>query len=212
MAEKKPSPKTAARPAGAPLEAAAQASTDAPRFRAATLSHRKPTRFRWRPDGPGRAALARSLDLPRIDGFSFIGEILPEGRSDFVLKARLQADVTQSCVVTLAPVPAKIDEEISRRFLSDWQPPETEEFEIPEDDSQEALPEEIDIAEVAREALALALPPWPRAEGAELGEAVYAPPGETPLTDEALKPFAGLAGLLKKDDKPGGASGSGSAD
>ena len=117
--------------------------------------------------------------------------------------------MTQSCVVTLAPVPAEVAEDVSRLYLADWVAPEAEEYEIPEDDSQEALPEVIDIAEVLREALALALPPWPRAEGADLGEAVFAPPGETPLTEEALKPFAGLANLLKRDDKPDDASGNG---
>ncbi|MBJ2153356.1 DUF177 domain-containing protein [Paracoccus sp. IB05] len=197
MAAKTPNP---------PAPAAAEGrDSAAPILRAATLSHRKPTRFRWRPDAAGRAELARSLDLPRIDRFTFVGEILPEGRADFRLVARMEADVTQSCVVTLAPVPARIDEEVRRSFLSDWTPPEAEEFEIPEGDSEEPLPEMLDIADVAREALALALPPWPRAEGAELGETVIAPPGETPLTQEALKPFAGLAGLLKKGDKPDGA-------
>ncbi|WP_112308991.1 YceD family protein [Pseudogemmobacter bohemicus] len=196
----------AAKPPSSPTApVAAAAAAEAPRLRAATLSHRKPTRFRWRPDAAARAELARSLDLQRIDTLTFAGEILPEGRSDFRLSARLEADLTQSCVVTLAPVPARIDEEVSRRYLSDWADPEAEETEIPDDDSQEALPEVIDIADVAREALALALPPWPRAEGATLGEAVFAPPGETPLTEDALKPFAGLAGLLKKDDKPDGA-------
>lgn len=202
MAEKTPPSAQADQPAAA-------ASKEAPQFRTATLSHRKPTRFRWQPDQDGRARLAQSLDLPRIDRLSFRGEITPEGRADFRLTASLQASVTQSCVVTLAPVPAEVAEDVSRLYLADWVAPEAEEYEIPEDDSQEALPEVIDIAEVLREALALALPPWPRAEGADLGEAVFAPPGETPLTEEALKPFAGLANLLKRDDKPDDASGNG---
>lgn len=177
---------------------------DAPRFRAGALSHRKPTRFAWVPDAAARAALAGALDLPAIRALSFKGEILPEGRADFRLSAELSADVVQACVITLAPVPAKIREPVTRRFLADWSDPEGEEAEMPEDDSADPLPEVIDIAEIAREALALALPPWPRAEGAELGEAVFAAPGEAPIRDEDLKPFAGLASLLKKGEKPGG--------
>jgi hypothetical protein len=46
---------------------------------------------------------------------------------------------------------------------------------------------------VLAEALALALPDYPRAPGAELGQAVFAEPGIEPLRDEALRPFAGLA-------------------
>jgi uncharacterized metal-binding protein YceD (DUF177 family) len=73
---------------------------------------------------------------------------------------------------------------------------------VPEDDSAEPMPEAIDLAEVLREALALALPPWPRAPGAELGEAVFAVPGTAPIRDADLKPFAALA-KLRGDADPG---------
>ena len=60
----------------------------------------------------------------------------------------------------------------------------------------EPMPEVIDLAEVAAEALALALPLYPRAPGAELGEPWCLPPdGVTPLTDADLKPFAALPRL-----------------
>ena len=74
---------------------------------------------------------------------------------------------------------------------------------MPEDDTAEPLPEVIDLTEVTREALALALPLYPRAPGAELGEAVFAAPGTAPIRDEDLKPFAGLAALKAKLE-PGG--------
>lgn len=193
-----------------------QPSKDAPaptpgpglRFRSAVLSHRKPTRFSWQATNKERAALAEDLGLIAVNALRFKGEILPEGRNDFRLNARLDADVTQACVVTLAPVLAEISERISRVWLAEWHTPEGEEVEMPEDDSQDPLPETIDLIEVATEALALALPAWPRAPGAELGEQVFAAPGEEPLREEALKPFAGLASLLKKGDTPDGASGS----
>lgn len=173
--------------------------TPAPVWRTGALSHRKPTRFGWSAGPQARQALARALDLQGIARLRLEGEIRPEGRADFLLSARLEAEVTQSCVVTLAPVPARIDEPVLRRYLADFAWPEGEEVEIPEDDSTEPLPERIDLAEIALEQLALALPPYPRAPGAELGEAVFAAPGDAPLRDRDLKPFAGLASLV-----PGG--------
>lgn len=169
-------------------------------YRTSALSHRKPTRFRLTPGADARAALAESLDLQAVRHLSFEGEITPAGRSDFTLTARLRADVVQSCVVSLAPVPAHIDEPILRRFLAEYSAPEGEEVEIPEDDSAEALPEVIDLTEVLREAMALALPLYPHAKGAALGEAVFADPGTEPLKDADLKPFAALAGLVRKAD------------
>ena len=41
----------------------------------------------------------------------------------------------------------------------------------------------------------LTLPEYPRAEGAQLGEAVYTKPGHAPMKDEDARPFAGLASL-----------------
>ena len=169
-------------------------------FRTGALSHRKPTRFRLTPDKADRAAMAASLGLQAIYGLSFQGEITPVGRSDFTLTGQVQAEAVQSCVVTLAPVPAQINEPVTRRYLADFTLPDGEEVEMPEDDSVEALPEVIDLTEILREALALALPLYPRAPGAELGEAVFAAPGEAPIRDADLRPFAALAGLVRKDD------------
>lgn len=189
----------------------AEAEPPAPAYRTGALPHRKSTHFAWEAGPEARAALARSLDLPAIARLRFAGEIRPEGREDFALTAQLSADVTQACVVTLAPVPARIDEPVLRRYLADYVEPEGDEVELSEDDSVEPLPERIDIAEVAREALALALPPYPRAPDADLGEAVFAGPGVAPLRDADLRetsPFAALQGLVGGgktggDDEPG---------
>lgn len=173
-------------------------------FRSAALSHRKVTRFRLAPDTAERAALAASLDLIDLPDLSFEGEIAPAGRADFTLAGRLRARAVQACVVTLAPVPAQVDEEVTRRFLADFTAPEGEEIEMPEDDSAEPLPEVIDLIEILREALALALPLYPRAPGADLGEAVFAADGTEPLRDRDLRPFAGLAALVRKAPGDGG--------
>jgi uncharacterized metal-binding protein YceD (DUF177 family) len=164
-------------------------------LRTGALSPRKPTRFDLRPDEATRAAIAASLDLLDLPAFRFRGELRPTGRNDYLLEAELTASVVQPCSVTLAPVPATLTEAVRRSYLSNWQEPEGDEVEMPEDDTQEPLPEVIDLGAVAIEALALALPLYPRAPDAALGEAVFAPPGSEPLRAADLKPFASLAAL-----------------
>ena len=172
-------------------------------YRTSALSHRKPTRFRFAPEAPAQAAIADSLELIAVTDLTFDGEITPAGRADFVLTGRLRANAVQACVVTLAPVPARIDEQVLRRYLAVFDIPEGDETEMPDDDSAEPMPELIDLTTIVVETLTLALPPYPRAPGAELGEAVFAEQGTAPLRDQDLRPFAGLASLVKKDADDG---------
>lgn len=164
-------------------------------FRVASLSARKPSRFNLVPTAAERAAMAAELDLLDLPAFALKGEIRPAGKADFALEAQMEARVVQPCSVTLQPVTTTISEPVARHYIKDYTPPEGDEVEIPEDDSLDALPDVIDVTAVALEALALALPLYPRAPGATLGEAVFAEPGTAPLKDEDLRPFAGLADL-----------------
>lgn len=176
------------------------------RLRTGGLSPRKPTRFTYRPDAEERSALGAALGLLALHRLEMTGEIRPVGRDELVLEARLTAHVDQPCSVTLAPVPATVDEPVRRRFVAGLEQPEGDEIEMPEDDTVEPMPEVIDLAEVAAEALALALPLYPRAPGAEFGQVVHAGDGLDPLTDADLKPFSALQGLadqLKAKDKSG---------
>ena len=142
-------------------------------------------------------ALAEELGLLGLRTLSFSGEIAPTGRRDFMLTGVLGATVVQPCVVTLEPVTTRLDVPVLRTYVAGFAEPEGDEVEMAEDDSVEPLPAVIDPAAVMAEALALALPLYPRKAGAELGEAVYAAPGVVPMTDEAARPFAGLAALKK---------------
>ncbi|WP_430464187.1 YceD family protein [Tabrizicola sp.] len=166
-------------------------------FRTQTLATRKPTRFDFRPNGQERAAIAAALGLIELPSLTLKGEIRPVSRHDFDLEAELTASAVQPCSVTMAPVPCKLVEAVHRRYVADPILPEAEEIEML-DDETDPLPEVIDVAAIAAEALALALPLYPRAPDAALGTAVFAPPGVTPLSDEVLKPFAGLAALAEK--------------
>lgn len=168
-----------------------------------SLSARKPTRFDLKPDRALRTALAAALNLLDLPDFRFRGEIRPSGRHDFQLEAELTATAIQPCAITLAPVRTTVSEPVRRLYIADWQDPEGDEVEMPEDDSQEPMPEVIDLTLVAVEALELSLPLYPRAEGAELGEAVFSDPGTTPIRDSDLKPFASLAALRDRlEEKP----------
>ncbi|ROU00194.1 YceD family protein [Histidinibacterium lentulum] len=174
------------------------------------LPVRAPTEIRLEPDADGRAALAEALELDALRKFRFEARLSPSGEADWVLTGLLGATVVQPCVVTLEPVTTRIDEPVERRYLARWFEPEGgSEVEMPEDDRSEPLPETLDLYAVAREALALALPDWPRAEGAAIGSAVFAGPGLEPMTDDDARPFAALKALRPG---PGGDPDGGAAD
>jgi uncharacterized metal-binding protein YceD (DUF177 family) len=119
-------------------------------------------------------------------------ELIPKGRGDWLLKGQLGASVVQPCVVTLAPVPTRIDAKFERLFVTEM--PDLspgEESEMPEDDRLEPRPAVLDLSVVFAEVLALELPEWPRAPGAEL-------PPSVQDTDEKPNPFAVLQALKSK--------------
>ena len=173
-------------------------------LRVADLSQNAEVPFALRPDAAVLAEIAAALELSALRKLSFEGELRAIGKTDWRLTARLGATVVQACVVTLEPVTTRIDKTIERQFIADYADPEDPEAEMPEDETTEALGEWIDPAQVMKEALAIAVPDYPRKEGAELGQMVYAQPGTVAMTDEDARPFAGLADLkaqLEKDSE-----------
>jgi len=171
-------------------------------LRLADLSKRTPTDILLTPDAAQRGSVADVLGIPAIRKFRFEGTLSPEGKTDWRLDARLGATVVQECVATLDPVTTRIDEPIVRRYLADLPTPEAGEVEMPEDDTLEGLPAMLDISAVMIEALALALPPYPRSDAAEVAEFTVTEPGKTPMTQADLRPFASLAALRGTLGKP----------
>ena len=167
----------------------------------ADLPARRASAFHLRPDAGQRAELARDLDLLALRKLDFRGTLAPDGARDWRLEGTLGATVVQPCIITAEPVTTRLDVPVTRRFLAQMPEPEGDESEIP-DDSLEPLGTEIDPGAVMVEALALALPDYPRASGAELGEIEAAPPGAAPLRTES--PFAALRALKGGADTPGG--------
>jgi uncharacterized metal-binding protein YceD (DUF177 family) len=187
-----------ARPEGPIINLARQSRADLP--------------FALSPEAPDRAHLAAELGIAAIRKLRFAGTLTPEGARDWHLVAQLGATVVQPCVVTLAPVTTRLDVAVTRRYVADWQEPQGEEAEMPQDDTTEALPERIDLSAVMAEALALVLPDYPRVPDAEIGTAQFAAPGVAPMTDDEAKPLAGLAGLRDRmredpDESDNGAEG-----
>ncbi len=133
------------------------------------------------------------------------GKISPSGTKDWLLSATVGATVTQSCVVTLEPVQTRVDVPVELKYVADYEPNNDDSVtEMTIDETIEPLTEEIDLATIAIEAIALALPDYPRSDDAELETAIFSEPGIKPMTDEDTKPFASLASLkdkLSKEDK-----------
>ncbi|MFH5774682.1 YceD family protein [Paracoccus sp. NGMCC 1.201697] len=162
------------------------------RFRGAQLNPRQPTPFELAPDAEGRAAIAAELGLSALPALRLTGEIRPAPSDAWEVVARLSAKVVQPCVVTLAPVKTTLSEQVHRIFSPHAAQPEGDDTEMG-DEEMEPLGQFIDVEAMMIEALSLALPLYPRAQGAALDE----PESET--EEETRKPFAGLADLLKKE-------------
>ena len=165
-------------------------------LKSAALTHPEP--FDLRPDAEDRTKLANELGIRGLRKLGFTGQIAPAGDTDLTLTAHLGASVVQDCVVTGDPVTTRIEEDVTRRYLADMETPTGDEVEMPEDDTAEPLPDTIDLTAVMAEPLALALPPWPRAEGVDPVDLTVTEPGKAPMTDDDAKPFAGLQALKDK--------------
>ncbi len=172
------------------------------RLRVSELRSNGETPFLLEPDAAERAALASEIGADSLRKIRFEGKLTPKGRRGWDLHAKLGAAAVQPCIVTLEPVTTRIDTDVHRQFVPEEQILEADESgaetEMPEDDTLEPLGDVIDLTAVMTEALSLALPTYPRKDDAELGEALYTQDGATPLKDEDLKPFAGLAALREK--------------
>lgn len=148
-----------------------------------------------------RDALARRMDLLELPEIAAEFDVTPMGKTGLIrVNGRLTARVVQACVVTLAPVPGEIEEEISLTFgppPADDDGEEGEELEVDfyeSDPPDEIIDGCIDLGAVMEEHLALGLDPFPRVEGA-----VFEPPAEPPEEPEAKPhPFAALARLKQK--------------
>ncbi len=141
-----------------------------------------------------RTALARRFGLIALARLEADVSLHRNG-DDIVAEGKMRAEVTQACVATGAPVPARIDEPFSLRFRPEGTPEDGQESELEADELDTLFYEgsAVDVGEAVAQTLALALDPYPRADGA--GDALR----QAGVKDESeAGPFGALAGLRDK--------------
>jgi uncharacterized metal-binding protein YceD (DUF177 family) len=143
-----------------------------------------------------RAALAQRFRLGGIESLSAEASLSRRGE-DVVADGALTAEVTQSCVATGEPVPARIEEPFSIVFRTQ---PEglgpDEEIELSESEMDVVFYDgsTIDFGEAVAETLSLSLDPYPRSPAAE--EALREAGVKSEDEVEPAGPLAGLKDLL----------------
>lgn len=152
-------------------------------------------------DAAQRTAIADALDLLSLDALSFDYRLRRGGGNRFRLNGRLEAVVTQECVVTLEPLKNSLSEEVEIEF---WPPGDIERLERAEPsadavidlDGPEPLEDEaIDIGRIVYETLAAAIDLYPRKPGASF-DMESAPAG---AEEAAESPFSVLRSLKPAD-------------
>jgi hypothetical protein len=144
-----------------------------------------------------RAALAAFLRLPSIEALSATLTVKRAAKGGARVIGVVHGELTQTCVVTLEPFPAAVEEEVDVRFAPhdeerDRRPPhdEPETFSMTDEDEPDPIVDgKIDLGALAAEFFALGLDPYPRKPGVEF---VQPPEPEAETT-----PFAVLRGPKK---------------
>ena len=146
-------------------------------------------------------AIARSFGLLNVEAFSAELHITTWRRDGVKIEGTLLANIEQSCVVSLKPVPQSVNEDVSLIYV-----PEGSKFAKPELDANGELlldpdgadlPDTfdgttIDISQLMLEVFALAIDPHPRAEGVSMDE-IYK--SDENANEHPPSPFAVLAKL-----------------
>ncbi|HTH16247.1 MAG TPA: DUF177 domain-containing protein [Magnetospirillum sp.] len=141
------------------------------------------------------AALARRFGLQAVDALS--AQVMLKavaGGAIIRLDGTLSAKVVQTCVVSLEPVPAEVEDSFSMTFGASE--PEEDEIDLSldeEDPPDPIVDGTIDAGEAVAEHLALALDPFPRKPGISFESA----DPEPEITEKRSNPFAVLAELRK---------------
>ena len=126
----------------------------------ATEAERKALAERFELEGIGR--LTATVRLRSVRGGQMVR-----------VEGELDADVVQTCVITLEPVPARVTDRFGALFAPESMvASEEDEIEIDPNVAEEDIPEamtngRIDIGELTAQHLSLALDPYPHAEGIE---------------------------------------------
>lgn len=142
---------------------------------------KRPETVRYKASPEICGEIASLYDLRNVEAFSYEFEIEAWRKQGLRVKGVVNASVTQSCVVTLEPVPATIREEVDLCFMPEdsvRHRPDGARGDVggkeimidPEADDPTDLfsGNRLDVAAPAFEHFALGLDPYPRLEGAHL--------------------------------------------
>lgn len=137
-----------------------------------------------------RAALAARFRIPSIEQLDAYF-LLRKDAAGIIARGKLSASVTQACIVTEAPLPAKVAEDFAIRFLPEGGA-SADEVELSEEDCDTVFYTggTIDLGEAAAETLALALDPFPRSP-----EAAQVLRDAGVISEDEVEPSGPLAGL-----------------
>ena len=144
-----------------------------------------------------RAALAKECDLLDVSHLTAMVTLTPEADGAVSVAGLVTANIEQACVVTLDPVPQRIDEPFAVRFVRPGSPelplPARPHDEVVVDPAAPDPPEvlsgnAIDLGPLIEETFLLAIDPYPRSPGAMLAQ-------EPADGNQSDSPFAVLAGL-----------------
>ena len=138
-------------------------------------------------DAAQRAALAEEHGLLSVEAYRAELLVTSWKRNGVKVSGRVEADITQACIVTLDPVEAHIDEPVEALLLPEDSKLGRQGF----DDGGEILldadgpdaPETfsgdtIDVGALAEQVFGLAIDPYPRKQGASLSAGGEAEPAE----------------------------------
>lgn len=147
-----------------------------------------------------RAALARRFELLDLVDMQARLRLSPTAEGGLLLNGHVDARLIQACVISGEPVKSSIASDFSVRYISPvngMESLESEEFDVLEEDMEPLPSDVIDVGEVVAQYLSLALDPYPRKPGAEVGVVELTPDGPVPGTERA-NPFAALRKLQDK--------------
>ena len=140
-----------------------------------------------------RAALARRFGTEAVGMLEASLTLVVKTDGLIHLKGRLEAEVTQSCVVTLAPVVNRISAAIDRLYGDVVEEAELAAEEVisceGDDPPDPIIDGVIDVGEVVAEQLGLEIDPFPRAAGVEFEG--FSTGGKTPGPFDSLAEIKG---------------------
>jgi uncharacterized metal-binding protein YceD (DUF177 family) len=154
-------------------------------------------------DEADRRALAEIYGLPAIGSLTAKFALHRAGRGVIRVRGEVHAEVTQTCVVSLEPFDAVLDERVDVRFASSSgdsasrrKPPvssaESGAFAMGEEDEPDPTVDgKIDLGALAAEFMILGLDPYPRKPGVD-----FIPPS----SQEDVSPSTNM--LVKKTERP----------